>query len=493
MTSKDEDFSAWYNDVIEDAGLLDKRYPVKGMDTWRPHGMDLRNLVDEVIHGEMEATGHDEYEFPLLVPRDQFQKEADHIEGFDAEVFWVTKGGRNELEVPLLLRPTSETAMYPLFALWIRAHTDLPFKTYQIVNTFRYETKHTRSFIRVREIHFFEAHTAHRDYDSAEEQILEDLEILERVQDALCLPMTLCERPEWDKFPGAHYTIGADVLMPDLRTLQLASVHHYATNFAEPYEIEYEDEDGEFQNVHQTTYGMSERLIGALVGVHGDDQGLRLPPAVAPQQVVVVPVIFDEDEEAVLEACEDVRDELEAAGLRVHLDDRDETAGFKYNDWEQKGVPLRVEVGPRDLENDNAVLVPRDGRSDDVEVDSEHATKLLDGSKVVVDQDDVVEAAREQLDAFATRLREDADRLLGDNQRTVKTLEEAKEQDGVLRTWWCGDVDCAETLDEDTTKDVMGSPRTVEDGEIVPADTGTGGCVVCGEETDHVIYMARAY
>lgn len=493
MASKDENFSAWYNDIIEDAELIDKRYPVKGMDIWRPYGVEIRDLVDDVTHGEMERTGHEEYEFPLLIPQREFQKEADHIEGFDAEVFWVTHGGTTELDEKLLLRPTSETAMYSMFSEWIRSDSDLPFKTYQIVNTFRYETQHTRSFIRVREIHFFEAHTAHTDYEDAERQIVEDLDILDRMSDALCMPFVLCKRPEWDKFAGAYYTIGADVLMPDLRALQLASVHHYKTNFAEPYEIEYEDEDGEFHNVHQTTYGMSERMIGAIVGVHGDDQGLRLPPEIAPFQIVIVPVIFEEEREDVLDACTAAKETLTEAGFRVHVDDREETAGFKYNDWEHKGVPLRVEIGPRDLENDNAVLVPRDAREDDVSVESAYVEKTLGGGKIVVPQADLVDAAGEQLDALKTRMQDAAEGLLEDNLRTVKSLDEAEEQMGVLRTWWCGEEGCAETIEEEGDKAVLGFPRTVEQGEIVPVDEATGDCVACGQETDQVIYMAKTY
>lgn len=493
MSEKDEDFSGWDNTIIEEAGLIDKRYPIKGMDTWLPYGLKLRNLIDDIIDDEMERTNHDEYEFPLLIPQTEFQKEADHIEGFGAEVFWVTHGGETEFDIPLLLRPTSETAMYPLFKLWIRSHTDLPFKTYQTVNTFRYETKQTRSFIRVREIHFFEAHTAHATYEDAEAQIIEDLDILERMSDALCMPFVLCKRPEWDKFAGAHYTIGADVLMPDLRALQLASVHHYKTNFAEPYEIEYEDEEGDFHHVHQTTYGMSERMIGAIVGVHGDDQGLRLPPEIAPQQVVIVPVIFDEASEDVLEACASAKETLTDAGFRAHVDDRDETAGFKYNDLEQKGVPLRVEIGPRDLENDNAVLVPRDARQDDVTIESQHAVKTLGGGKLVIPQADLVDAVEEQLEALKTRMRQAADALLEENLLTVKTIEEAKESMGVLRTWWCGDDTCAETIEEEGNKAVLGFPRTVEGDELVPVDKTTGSCVACQSETDQVIYMAKTY
>ena len=224
------DFSRWYNDVLKYADLCDKRYPIKGMNVWTPYGWKIMRLIDEHIRRELDSTGHGEVNFPLLIPKSEFQKEADHIKGFDSQVYWVTHGGLNELDVPMLLRPTSETAMYPMFSLWVRSHTDLPLKTYQIVNTFRYETKQTRAFIRVREIHFFEAHTCHRDFEDAERQIGEDLEIMDRLGDRLCLPCLKRKRPEWDKFAGADYTIGIDCYMPSGKTLQLGSVHQYRTD-----------------------------------------------------------------------------------------------------------------------------------------------------------------------------------------------------------------------------------------------------------------------
>ncbi len=493
MGDKTENFSEWYNDIIEDAGLIDKRYPVKGMDVWMPYGLKLMRAIDQYTRDEMARTDHEEVEFPLLVPESLFAKESDHIKGFEDEVYWVRHGGLDELEVPLVVRPTSETAMYPMFSLWIRAHTDLPFKIFQIVNVFRYDTKQTRSFMRVREIHFFEAHTAHVDYEDAERQICQDLEIWENLTDKLCLPSVLAQRPEWDKFPGAHYTIAADVLMPELKTLQCATFHHYKTNFAEPYEITYETAEGEFEHVHQTTYGMSERLIGAIVGLHGDEQGLRLPPAIAPIQVAIVPIIFEESEDAVRQACHDVAETLASAGIRAHVDESDETAGFKYNKWEQKGVPVRLEIGPRDLENDNVVLVPRDGRADDVEVTSTHAVKILKGAKAVVPHVAVVDAVQEQLDAFAGRLREAAEELLEENTVTVKTIEDAAHHDGVLRSWWCGQESCAEEIETNADRSVLGFPRKAQDGKIVPADQEPGACIACQARTDQIILLARTY
>jgi prolyl-tRNA synthetase len=301
---KTEDFNEWYNEIVELADLCDKRYPIKGMNVWRPYGWKLMTHVDRMMREEMDKTDHKEVCFPLLIPESLFKKEEEHIEGFGSEVYWVTHAGDSELEERWLLRPTSETAMYPVFSLWIRSHADLPLKTYQIVNTFRYETKQTRAFIRVREIHFFEAHTCHVDFEDAEKQIQEDKDIADRLFKKICLPYLFSKRPDWDKFAGAYYTISIDVLMPSSKTLQLGSIHQYRDNFSKPYEISYEAEDGKHKYCHQTTYGMSERILGALVGIHGDNKGLVLPPMVAPTQVVIIPVIFKGKEKEIMETCE---------------------------------------------------------------------------------------------------------------------------------------------------------------------------------------------
>jgi prolyl-tRNA synthetase len=376
------DFNAWYPAIVEIADLVDKRYPIKGMDVWRPYGWKAMKCIDALTHSEMERTGHDEVSFPLLIPAELLEKENELVarlkaareagvdtsdlrvdeetEGFSNEVYWVRHAGETKLDAPMFLRPTSETAMYTLFALWIRSHTDLPLKTYQIVNTFRYETKQTRSFIRVREIHFFEAHTAHADEEDADRQIAEDLEIVGNIMQDLCLPVLVSKRPVWDTFPGAWYTIAIDVLMPDGRTLQVASCHHYRDQWAEAFDINYEAADGSRKNCHQTTYGMSERLLGAVVGLHGDDSGLIFPPKIAPIQVVLIPVAAHKDD-AVLATVTDISEQLRAAGYRVHVDDRDLRPGQKYYDWEIKGVPLRLDIGPRDIESGTAFAARRTG------------------------------------------------------------------------------------------------------------------------------------
>ena len=313
IPSKSENFNEWYPFIVEAAELVDKRYPIKGMDVWRPYGWKTMKLIDALTHAEMERTNHEEVNFPLLIPENLLEKEnalvarlkrareegvdpddlrdEDEEGGFKKEVYWVKHAGENDLDIPMFLRPTSETAMYTMFPLWIRSHKDLPLKIYQMVNTFRYETKQTRSFIRVREIHFFEAHTAHTDEEDASRQIAEDLEIVDRLMHDLCLPIIKAKRPVWDTFPGAWYTIGIDAVMPNGRTLQVASCHHYRDQWAKAFDVTYEDLDAKQAFCHQTTYGMSERLLGAVVGMHGDENGLIMPPKIAPFQVVICPMI----------------------------------------------------------------------------------------------------------------------------------------------------------------------------------------------------------
>ena len=391
IPSKSEDFNAWYPFIVEAAELVDKRYPIKGMDVWRPYGWKAMKLIDRLTHLEMERTEHEEVNFPLLIPENLLEKENalvarlkrareegvdpdelrddDEEGGFKKEVYWVKQAGENELDIPMFLRPTSETAMYTMFPLWIRSHKDLPLKVYQMVNTFRYETKQTRSFIRVREIHFFEAHTAHADEDCATRQIQQDLEIVDNLMHDLCLPVIKARRPVWDTFPGAWYTIGIDAIMPNGRTLQVASCHHYRDQWAKAFDVKFEDIDANQQYVHQTTYGMSERLLGAIVGMHGDDDGLIMPPAIAPFQIVICPMIRKNSEVDTIAKSEEVASILKSAGLRVKVDKRDIHAGQKYYDWEIKGVPLRLDIGPRDIENNTAFAAKRTGGKEPLPID----------------------------------------------------------------------------------------------------------------------------
>lgn len=483
---KSANFSEWYNDLVERAELIDKRYPVKGMDVWRPYGLKLMTSIDGLIHGEMERTGHQEVRFPTVVPETEFKKEADQIKGFGSNVYWVTRGGDNELDVKLLLRPTSETAMYPIFSLWIRSHADLPLKTYQIVSVFRYETKQTRSFVRVREIHFFEAHTCHATYEESEQQIAEDLQIWSRLAEKLCLPYTLNKRPDWDKFPGARYSVGADVLMPKdqqanaYRTLQVATMHQYGDNFAKAYDIKYEAPGGERVHAHQTTYGMSERLLGAIVGVHGDDVGLILPPQIAPVQAVIVPILFKGKEALVLDACRKAREELAHAGIRVELDARDTTAGTKFFHWELRGVPLRIEIGPRDVESGQAMLVRRDT-----------------GEKRSVKRAELAKEVEGVLASVQNNLYARAVELAKGHEKAVSSIADAKRLEGVALVAWCGEEPCGLKMEAETEKAILGIPvrPEVKGGTLtfVEDAQAKGDCVACGGNAKHVLRVAKTY
>jgi prolyl-tRNA synthetase len=465
---KSEDFNEWYNEIVELADLCDKRYPIKGMNIWRPYGWKLMNHVDRLIRDEMMRTNHQEVCFPLLIPESFFKKEEEHIEGFGKEVFWVTHAGSNQLEERWLLRPTSETAMYPIFSLWIRSHTDLPLKTFQIVNTFRYETKQTRAFIRVREIHFFEAHTCHVDFEDAERQIKEDKDIAHRLMNKLCLPYVFNKRPEWDKFAGAYYTISIDVLMPSGRTLQIGSIHQYRDNFSKPYEISYETEKGAHAYCHQTTYGMSERLLGALVGVHGDNKGLILPPEVAPLQVVIIPIIFKGKEQTVLEACTVLQKKLLQMNIRSSIDDREITPGNKYYDWELKGVPLRVEIGPKDMEKNQVTLVRRD-------LSTKKSVPLTDAEKTI----------KTELQNLEQSLYIKAETLLKENMHNVLTIEEAKQKTGIVTLPWCGNKDCALEIENVLEGNTLGEP--IENAGC------SEHCPVCGAPAKTWMRYAKSY
>jgi prolyl-tRNA synthetase len=460
---KSEDFDEWYNEVVEEAELCDKRYPVKGMNIWKPYGWDIQQNIDSIIRDEMKKTGHKEVYFPLLVPESLFKKEADHIKGFGSEVFWVTHAGDRELEERLLLRPTSETALYHIFALWVRSHADLPLKTFQIVNTFRYETKMTKAFIRVREIHFFEAHTCHTDFDDAEKQVAEDVEIAGRFFDRLSMPYIISKRPDWDKFAGAYYSLGIDVLMPSKKVLQVASIHQYRDNFSIPFEIKYEDEDGEHRYCHQTTYGMSERVLGAIVGMYGDERGIALPSFIAPIQVVIIPIVFKGKEEIVEKECEAVRAELEKMNVRTHTDRRDKTPGNKFYDWELKGVPLRIEIGPRDIEKGMVTLATRDGIKKEISRDN-------------------LKEIKQEMKSFDSRLFEKAEKFLRENLHTLDHLEK---KEGIIEVPWCGKEECGLQMEEETEMTALGIP--------FPEKSCSGKCAVCGNDAKHYLRLARSY
>ena len=490
------EFNKWYPAIVEIADLVDKRYPIKGMDVWKPYGLTAMGLIDSLARREMSRTGHHEYRFPLLVPEDLLDKENklvsilkaaresgvdpselrfdEEASGFKKEVYWVTHGGENKLEMPMFLRPTSETPMYTMFSLWVRSHADLPLKTFQIVNTFRYETKQTRSFIRVREIHFFEAHTVHADQTGADEQIEEDAEMVQRIMHDLCLPSLVSKRPVWDTFPGAWYTKAADVVMPNGRTLQVATYHHYKDQWANAFDLSYEDPEGNTKPCHQTTFGMSERLLGAVVGMHGDDKGLILPPAIAPIQVVVMPIAAHADSN-VEPAARALAERLSASGIRVELDTRDVRPGVKHYDWEIKGVPIRIELGPRDLSAGKFVLTLRTGSKSEISIDEAEKSVL------------------ESLEGLAEDLRQRAKSLVSDKVQPFPfdnldydVSQGSSIENGIVyQIAFEGNDSDAELLEKKTGLTLLG-----ECDDEFPEERN---CLITGKATKRMQHIARMY
>lgn len=466
------EFSEWFHNILEEAQIIDTRYPIKGMHVWQPQGFKIRKYALKLLR-ELLDEDHEEVLFPLLIPEDELAKEAIHVKGFEEEVYWVTHGGLTPLNKKMALRPTSETAMYPMFNLWVRSHTDLPMKFYQIVNTFRYETKHTRPLIRVREITTFkEAHTIHADYEGARKQVEKAIELYSNFFDYLGIPYVVTRRPDWDKFPGADYTMAFDTLMPDGKTLQIGTVHNLGQTFAHTFDITYETAEGEHEHVYQTCYGLSDRVIASIIGIHGDSSGLILPPSVAPYQVVIVPVLFKKGAQEVLDFCNQLKNMLKNNGVRVHLDDRDIRAGKKYYEWEMRGVPLRLEIGPRDIENKKIIALRRDTMEKET-LDYQEETIINDLNKT--------------LNEITQTLKTMAWEKFKANIRPATSLQDAQDilmkDKGIVSFDWCGDESCGMEIEEIVKVDILGVSEEVPEGK----------CINCGSPAKSRALLAKTY
>ncbi len=452
MENKKTDFSEWYNEIIDIAGLSDKRYLIKGMNVWLPYGLKIMQSIDSLLRDYSEDGGINEVSFPVLISREQLEVEFEHVKGFENEIYWVTRGGTTPLDIDLALRPTSEAAMYTMFPLWIRSHTDLPFRIFQIVSVYRYETKHTRSFIRVREIHFYEAHTAHKDFEDAELQMENYLKIIDKLSEDLCISFSMDIRPEWDKFPGAMYSVAFDTPMPGSRSLQIGTIHEYGENFARNYGIRYLDDEGNMKFVSQTTFGLSERLLAAVIGIHGDDKGLILPYKLAPVQVIIVPIQGDEYDK-ILEYSTKIQDILKSIGIRCRIDERDYTPGYKYNDWEMKGVPLRIEIGRREVE-DNTVTISMRTRKKKIKISLDELNNIYSYLRDV-NQD----------------IKKHASEFYNDNRVFIDNMENINEEK-MVTAYWCGNKECSDRIEALSEKTALG---------IVRNDNEVGPCIVCGK------------
>jgi prolyl-tRNA synthetase len=470
-------FGEWYRKVLINAELMDYRYPIKGCGVWLPYGFKVRRNTLQVLRDLLDATGHHEALFPLMIPETSLVKESTHVKSFEEECYWVTYGGTKPLEIKYALRPTSETAIGPMLKLWIRSHKDLPLKLYQIVNIFRYETKATRPTLRMREVSTFkEAHTSHATLEDAEAQVKEAIEVYKGFFDALGVPYRITKRPEWDKFPGALYSVAFDMVCPDGRSLQIGTVHNLGQNFSKAFEITYETENGNQEYIWQTCYGISERGIAAMLVIHGDDNGIVLPPRIAPIQVIIIPIPHKdkEKEEAITKACKDLASKLKKAGISAEMDLRpDITPGSKYYDWELRGVPIRIEIGPRDLEKNEVTLARRD---------------TLERQPFTMDS--IEATVKGLMEKMTTDLKQKAWQWMNQRIHRVSSLEEAKKQlkkkSGIVEVFWCGAPECGHKLEEEVDARVLGTPQDLE-------EKIDGKCVACGKKAKNLLRTAIAY
>ncbi len=471
---KSEDFSEWYTQVVLKSGLADYA-PVKGCMIFRELSYAIWEKIQEIFDRKIKATGHRNVYFPMFIPESFLKKEAEHFEGFTPEVAWVTTGGDTPLEEKLALRPTSETIMYATFAKWIRSWRDLPIKINQWCNIIRWDTKGTRLFLRTREFLWQEGHTAHATKEEADREVMEILNAYkDLMENYLAIPVLAGKKTESEKFPGALYTTALEAIMPDGKALQMGTSHNLGQNFAKVFDIKFIGEDEKEHYVWQTSWGISTRLIGAIVMVHGDDKGLVLPPKIAPIQVVIVPIPYKEaDSTAILDKAKEIFEKLQKTGIAAVLDDRTEyTPGWKFNEWELKGVPIRVEIGPKDLRQRHVTLARRDT-----------------SERITVKEEEAVDATTKLLEEIQKNLYNKAKKSLEEKITTVKTYEEFKEtlkgKGGFIRASWCSSPVCEEKIKEETGATIR----------IVPLEREKpfSKCIYCGGEAKEVVYFARAY
>ncbi|USZ72107.1 proline--tRNA ligase [Natronosalvus halobius] len=483
--SKNHRPGEWYAEVVQKAGLADYA-PMGGFIVTKPRGYALWETLQDTLDGWFKETGVTNAYFPLFIPESYLEREKDIVEGFDPEVAWVTHGGHNELEERLAVRPTSESIIAPFMAEWTRSHRDLPMRLNQWCSVVRWEATDTKPFFRTKEFLWQEGHTAHETNQGAWEEVWTRLGQYERVYEELfAIPVLKGKKPEHDKFPGADTTTTVECLMPDGKSVQGGTSHHLGQSFAKAFDITFADEDEEERTAYTTSWGLSWRALGALIMTHSDDQGLVLPPTVAPTQVVIVPIWQEDTEEQVLGYASEVADDLEAAGFRVELDDRDErNPGFKFNEHELEGVPLRIEIGPNEADDGEVTLVHRP-----------------DNEKTVADREGVAYTVDEHLDEIYEKLYEAARETLESNVRTADSPEEIMgtigRHGGYVKVPWCGDQACEEVIKEKVSAEIVLQPLAEEsaetDGEAAAPDDEDAACTVCGEHADQLAYFARTY
>ena len=470
ITSMEEDFAKWYTDVVIKAELIDYA-SVKGCMIIRPYGWAIWENIQKIMDGMFKETGHENVSMPMFIPESLLQKEKDHVEGFAPEVAWVTHGGSEKLEDRLCVRPTSETLFCEHYSNIVHSYRDLPKLYNQWVSVVRWE-KTTRPFLRSREFLWQEGHTIHA---TAEEAIIETEKMLNVYADfcenSLAMPVVKGKKTESDKFAGAVSTYAIEALMHDGKALQAGTSHYFGDGFAKAFDIEYTDKENKRVYPHQTSWGVTTRLIGAVIMTHGDDNGLVLPPAIAPVQAVIIPIA--QHKEGVLDKANELKDRLAAAGVRVKLDDSENSPGWKFAEYEMKGVPVRVEIGPRDIEEGNCIIASR-----------------WNGEKVTVSIDELEAAVAKKLDEAregmfnkALENREKKTYSCANMDEIIEALE--KNGDGFVKALWCGEEAC-----EDEVKEKAGvGSRCIP----LVQEKIAGTCVCCGKPAQHMVYWGKAY
>ncbi len=472
ITPREENFSRWYTDVVIKAQLADYA-PIRGCIVVRPPGFAIWEAIQSGLDARFKETGVQNAYFPLLIPESIFTREAEHIEGFAPEVPWVTHAGEEELQERLAIRPSSETIIGTMFSRWIQSYRDLPMLVNQWCSVLRWE-KATHPFLRTTEFLWQEGHTCHETEAEARERTIQMLRIYrEFMEEVLAIPVLAGIKSDREKFAGAVETYTVEAMMQDGRALQAGTSHYLGDGFARVLDIKFLGRESELEYVHQTSWGVSHRLIGALIMVHGDDRGLVLPPRVAPNQAVIVPIYRDDTRDRVLGAANDLRESLREEGLRIHLDDREEhTPGWKFNEWEMRGVPIRIELGPRDLDSDQVMLVRRDT-----------------GAKEPVSRSKLSARLEELLEEIQAGLFQRALDYRADNTYTAESVEDIRtimeRNRGFVEAGWCGDDACEASIKEETGTTIRCIPFE---------DLGEPGvCPACGKPGKHRVVFARAY
>jgi prolyl-tRNA synthetase len=471
--SKKDDFSEWYTQVVLKAELADYA-PVKGLIVLRPDGYAIWESIKESLDEKFKKTGHRNGFLPVLIPESLLGKEKDHFAGFNPEVFWVTHSGDTEIGDRLALRPTSETLAYSLYSKWVQSWRDLPLKINFWNTALRAEIKATKPFLRTSEFLWQEGHTVHTTQEEAEKEVLEILEIYKKtLEEELAIPVITGKKSDKEKFVGAVYTTTMEAMMPDGKALQMGTSHFLGQNFSKPFEVKFLDKNNVDTFAWQTSWGVSWRLIGATIMVHGDDKGLVLPPKVAPIQIVIVPIYYsDKDSDRVRSKADEIEKILKNKGLRVHVDRRDElTPGFKYNEWELKGVPLRIEIGPKDLDKNKVMYAIR------------HKKQKLDLSmdKIASEIDDILQKIQDEMFSAAKTFL---------TEKTLKatdysSLKAGLEKNCFVESPWCGKTACEEKIKEETMADIRVIPFGSENTK--------GKCVYCKEQSVSNVIFGRAY